>query len=320
VSSAWFLHNARAGSAGLARSVDRAAEAVARQGVAVDVIRNLDMAVLQAAARRAVAAKVETVFVAGGDGTLGTLAGELAHSPVTFAALPAGTANVWARAVGQPHASPLRPRALERVALAALDAPVRFTDLGRCNGRWFMSWAGAGLDAYVVAGYERHRRAARRVGGYWYNTLLTFSVARGWRAVDLRLSADGPAGRQQAEGRFLMATVCAHGLHGGGLVSLSSHWRLDDGLMDLWAFRGRGYGDGLAHFARLLAGAHRQHPDVVRLTGHRFDLYTAAPQAIHLDGEPRPAEQHLEVQVVPRCLRVRAPVTFARGHYLAAET
>jgi diacylglycerol kinase family enzyme len=108
-------------------------------------------------------------------------------------------------------------------------------------------------------------------------------------------------------------------LHGGGLVNLSTDWRLDDGLMELWAFRGRGYGDALAHAGRILAGAHVRHASVVRLTGHRFDLYTAAPQAIHLDGEPRPAEQRVAVEVVPRCLRVLAPNYLARDHFLAAE-
>ncbi len=315
--AAWFLHNARAGSLRAVRWVDQAAEAVARRGVAVNVIREAEMAALRAAARQAAAENIDVVFVAGGDGTLGTLAGELAHTPVALGVLPAGTANVWAQAAGLPRASSLSPRALERAALLALDAEPRLTDLGRANGRWFLTWSGMGLDAYVVSRYERERDTARKVGGFWYNTLLTFSVARGWRAVDLRLSADGPAGRQEAEGRFLMATVCAVGLHGGGLFRFSDDWRVNDGQMDLWAFRGQGYGDALRQAARVFTRRHARHPGVVRLTGTHFDLYTAAPQAIHIDGEPRQAETHLRVEVVPRCLRLLAPPAFVRRHYAA---
>jgi diacylglycerol kinase (ATP) len=308
----WFLHNSRAGRAAFARAVDQAAEAVARRGVLVEVVRHAEIAALQAAARQAVAAGAEAVLAAGGDGTLGALAGELAHTPVAFGVLPAGTANVWARAAGAPRVTLLAPRALERAALQALAALPRLADLGRCNGLWFISWAGLGLDAYVVKHYERAReRAARQAGGYWYNLLLTFSAARGWRAADMRLEAAGPNGAQQVEGRFLMATVCNIGLHGGGLMAFSRDWRLDDGLMDLWAFRGQGYADGLAHAARVFAGAHHRHPAVVRLTGSRFDLYTPTPQAAHVDGEPGTSQRHLSVEVVPRCLRLLAPVASA---------
>jgi diacylglycerol kinase family enzyme len=277
------------------------------------------MADLQAAARQAVAERVEIVFVAGGDGTLGTLAGELAHSPVALGVLPAGTANVWAQAAGVPRVSLFDPHALERAALNALNAPTRLIDVGRANGHAFLSWAGMGLDAYVVGRFERERDTARKVGGFGYNTLLTFSVATEWRGMDVRLAARGPAGEAGAVGRYLMVAVCAHNLHGGGFFRFAADWRLDDGLLDLWAFPGEGYGEALGLAARVFASRHARHPGVVRLTGERFDLYTAAPQAIHLDGEPRPATQHLAVEVAPRSLRVLAPRGFARGHTLAGE-
>ncbi|MEI2827883.1 MAG: diacylglycerol kinase family protein [Dermatophilaceae bacterium] len=127
----WVLHNARAGRAGLVRRVDEAVEAVARRGVTVQLVRDGDLAVLRQAARAAVAAGADAVLVAGGDGTLGTLAGELAHTPTAFGALPAGTANVWAQAVGLPRTSLRHPHALAQVALALLAAPTRLADLGQ---------------------------------------------------------------------------------------------------------------------------------------------------------------------------------------------
>ncbi|MCC6189510.1 MAG: hypothetical protein IT318_10765 [Anaerolineales bacterium] len=312
----WILHNGQAGQLAYRRQVDQAAEALARRGVGVQVVRHSAIAPLRQAAREAVAAGADAVLVAGGDGSLGAIAGELAHSLVAFGALPAGTANVWAREVGLPRPAWLRPGALEQAALLLLDAPPRLIDLGRCNEQWFLVWAGVGLDAFVVTQYERQRQASRRVGGYLYNTVLTFVVARGWGAVELRVQAAGPAGAQVIQGRFLMATVCAIGLHGGGLLRLADDARLDDGVMDLWAVAGRGYADALAHTARLLLRAHQRHPGVFRLTGDRFDIYTSSPQVTHLDGEPQPVPtagpQHLAVRVVPRCLRLLAPASAAR--------
>ena len=78
--------------------------------------------------------------------------------------------------------------------------------------------------------------------------------------------------------------------------------------MDLWAWRGDDFGTALMMAGRVLRGAHHGHPAVVQLTGDRFELYTAQPQAIHVDGEPQPAlVERLTVQVVARCLRVLTP-------------
>jgi diacylglycerol kinase (ATP) len=305
----WILHNGRAGQTGLVRRVDEAAEAVTRQGVSVRLVRERDITSLRQAARAAVADHADAVLVAGGDGTLGTLAGELAGTPVAFGALPAGTANVWAQAVGLGRTSTLHPHALARTALQLLDAPVRPTDLGCANQQWFLSWTGLGLDASAVQLFEQQRDRPRPGSGFFFNGLLTFAVARRVRGLDLQLRAwGGPHGPQEVSGHYLMATVCGIHLHGGGLFRFAPTVGLDDGLMDLWAWSGDDFAAALAHAGRVLRGVHQAHPGVVRLTGDRFELYTDQPQALHIDGEPQTAPvQHLTVQVVARSLRVLTP-------------
>lgn len=312
----WLLHNAQAGRPAYVRRVDRVAEVLARQGVSVQLERHTDIEGLRQAARAAVAAGADAVLVAGGDGTNGTLAGELAGTPVALGVLPAGTANVWAKTLGIPRVSLTQPDALERAALLLLDSPACLADMGRANERWFLMWAGVGLDAYVTQQFERQRQRSRQLGGFLYNFILTFVVARGWRSADLRIETTGASGTREIGGRFHMATVCNIGWHGGGLFQFTDDVRLDDGVMDLWAFAGEGYADALIQAARVLRRAHQPHPAVFRLTGDHFKIYTAAPQAIQTDGEPQPATQTLTVQVVPRCLRLLVPPTLARNLFL----
>ena len=76
-------------------------------GVAVQLAKSDDVDSLRRSAREAVQAKAEAVLVAGGDGTIGAMAGELAGSDCALGVLPAGTANVWARAMGLPRPAPL---------------------------------------------------------------------------------------------------------------------------------------------------------------------------------------------------------------------
>ncbi len=314
--SIWLLHNLRAGVPGYAGEVLQVAETLAQRGVAVELAQTAEVDALRLAARQAVQAGADAVLVAGGDGTLGAIAGELAGSAVALGVLPAGTANVWARVMGLPRPAPLRPGALEQAALLLLEAPARPTDMGRCNDIWFLVWAGVGLDAHITQQFEAKRQVSRQMGGFFYNVGLTLVAARDWHGQDLRLSVSGPAGSSEAAGHFLMATICNIGWHGGGLFRFSADFRLDDGVMDLWAFEGATYGQALRLAWAVGRQKHIGHPGVHRLTGDHFELEAAGPAAVQTDGEPRPPAPRLVVEVAPRALRLLAPTAAARELYL----
>lgn len=317
MSAFWIVHNARAGQPAYARQVERAAEALARRGLTVQLERPTGFAGMRRAAAAAVADGAAALLVAGGDGTVGTLAGELAGTPVALGVLPAGTANVWARTLGLPRPWPWRPQGLVEAALYQADARPRPTDLGRCNGAPFLVWAGVGFDAFATRYFERQRAIARRLGGYFYNLGLTAAVAQAWHAVPMRAHLTGPAGVIELTGPQLMLTVGNTGWHGGGLVQLSPAARLDDGLLEVWAFGGRGTWDMLAHAGRALRGAAFKHPAAVRAQAERVTLSLAAPQPFHLDAEPQPGVQQLVITVEPRVLQVLVPPK-AAGLYAAA--
>ena len=315
--SIWLLHNERAGQPGYAADVSHVAETLARRGLAVQLVQTRDVGALLSSARQAVESGADAVLAAGGDGTLGAIAGELAGSRVSLGVLPAGTANVWAKAMGQPRPAPLAPGALERAALQLLDAPARPTDMGRCNGRWFLVWAGVGLDAYITQQFEAKRQVARQMGGFFYNVALTFVAARDWHGLDLRLRSTGPAGESSAAGHFMMATICNIGWHGGGLFRFSDDFRLDDGVMDLWAFEAYTYGQSLRLAWLVQRQKHMGNPGVHRLTGNHFELEAAGPAAVQTDGEPRPPVDRLVADVVPQAVRLLAPTAAAQKLYLS---
>ncbi len=304
----WILHNALSGSPGNADKVRRAAEALARRGVSVHFERPANVEGLRQAARAAVAARADAVLVAGGDGSLGTVAGELAGSPVALGFLPAGTANVWAKEMGLPRLSPLRPNALERAALDLLDGQPRLADLGRCNGRPFLLWAGVGLDAFVMQALGPQRWLSRQFG-LAYNTAATFVIATRWHGADMRVIAGG----REAADHYLLAVVCNIRWYGGGLFHLNPRARLDDGQMEVWLLAGRTYGELLAHAARAFVGRHTPHPRVTCLTGDRVEIYIAASQSVQTDGEPLTPTDHVTIEVMPRAVRVLVPSEAPHG-------
>jgi len=314
MSSVTILYNSRAGRASYGRQVERLADDLARDGLAVRLERRDNIDGLRQAAREAVAAVAEAVLVAGGNGTLGAIAGELAGSPVALGVLPVGTANVLAKTLHVPRPRLGRASSLDRAARLLLDSSAQLTDLGCANDQSFLMWAGMGLDALVTQAFEQER--ARQRTAFAYNVALTFWAARDWHGLDLVLRSSGPAGPSEARGHFMMATVCHTGWHGGGLFLLTDDLRLDDGLMDLWAFEGSTYPEGLALALDVLLGRHGGHPKVHRLTGDHFEIEAAEPQTIQVDAEPQAPARRLTVDVRPRRLRLLVPRAAAAKLYL----
>lgn len=117
-----------------------------------------------ALACRAMRDGVDVVVALGGDGTVNEVVNGLltdgVHDGVpALGVVPAGSTNVFARALGLPN-SPIEATG------ALLDAlrhgRRRAISLGRLEDRWFTFTAGVGFDAAIVAAVERHRARGKR--------------------------------------------------------------------------------------------------------------------------------------------------------------
>lgn len=117
-----------------------------------------------ALACRAMRAGTDAVVAFGGDGTVNEVVNGLLTDGVhpdipALGVVPAGSTNVFARALGLPNdAVEATGALLEALRLGTR----RRISLGRADERWFVFAAGMGFDAAIVAGVERHRRRGRR--------------------------------------------------------------------------------------------------------------------------------------------------------------
>jgi diacylglycerol kinase family enzyme len=126
-------------------------------------------------ARRALEDGAEVLGVAGGDGTVSTVAAVAAEADVPLVVVPAGTRNHFARDLGLDIGRPA-------AALAALDDGEQIrVDLGSVNGRTFLNNVSFGVyaEALLAPGYREGKARA------FASTAGPYLQGRQWVEVDV---------------------------------------------------------------------------------------------------------------------------------------
>lgn len=123
------------------------------------------------------------VVAAGGDGTISTVAHEVAGSGCVLGVIPQGTFNYFCRAYG---ISPDPAEALQQM----LDGVVRPVQAGRVNGRLFLVNASLGLYPQVLEDRESFKATLGR-SRFVAGLAALFSLLRRPVQLTLRLSGEG---------------------------------------------------------------------------------------------------------------------------------
>jgi diacylglycerol kinase (ATP) len=286
--SALLIVNPRAGLFARPHAARSVVRALAELGWDVRVRETAARGDATALAREAVAAGLDAVVVAGGDGTINEAIQSLAGTPTALGALPLGTVNVWVRELGL---------ALDPVEAARQLARggVRRIDLGRANGRYFLLMAGLGVDAEAVAAAEGAPK--RRFGPL---ALVAAGLLAALRATGSRLllRADGRSRRMRAA----LVTVGNTRLF-GGTVQITRHATAADGWLDACFFPGRTLPGKLRHLALVLLGRHDADPEVEYVRVRELLIAARPPLPLQVDGEAH-GSTPVRIAVEPGALRV----------------
>ncbi|MBM3884529.1 MAG: YegS/Rv2252/BmrU family lipid kinase [Gemmatimonadetes bacterium] len=241
----------------------------------------------------AIADGIETLVVAGGDGTWSNCAVPLARagSPARLAILAAGTGNDFAKNLGT------HPRDARTLAERLADGGVteRRVDMGRVDDIWFLNVAGMGFDVACNAAAERLRPlpvAPRYVAAALSELFRYEGLLIGVKSAPMR--------------RRLLA-VAANGAHFGGAFRIAPDARIDDAALDVVVVEDLSSLARLRVLLRALRGTHLTHSAVTHQRAARVTLTFPAPPLIEADGELRQATSAtVEVASVPAALRLVA--------------
>jgi diacylglycerol kinase family enzyme len=246
-------------------------------------------------ASRAVEAGAGLVVVVGGDGTVRACAQVLAGSDVPLAIVPAGSANLTARAIGLPG----RLVSALQVAFRGRDQQI---DLGSADGAVFAAMAGIGLDAAVVA--AAHGLAKRLTGWPAYAVAATGQLLR--RPVTFTIRIDGG---ESFSRRARGVTVGNSGWLPGGFAVMPDA-RLDDGRLDVVVLAPTGPVGWADVGYRVALGSRRDDAQLERFRASSVEIRATEPEVglpRQVDGELIGSATTLTVRVLPGALLVKVP-------------
>lgn len=246
-------------------------------------------------ARKAAAEGFQKIVAAGGDGTIHAVVNGLAGSSAALGLLPIGTMNVFALELGLPVHN------LDSCWNIIEQDEIRLVDLPSANGDYFVQLAGVGLDAQAVK--ETSAALKRNFGPLSY--LISAAQIAARRPPRLFLESDNTSIN---EASFVLI---GNGRRYGGPFPFFKHAMLDDGLLDIVAFRQVGYLDIIKYLQEVFFSSDIRIPEVEYFQTERLRISSDQEVPVELDGE-LVGTCPVEFELGDHQLRVLAPAESAR--------
>lgn len=242
-------------------------------------------------ARSSVESGAELVIAFGGDGLVNEVVNGIAGSGAILGVIPGGTMNVFARNIG-----------LSRDPLVATDfilqtagsqAPQEIS-LARANDRLFTFACGCGFDAEAALRAESHKSSKRRFGEpYFYASALAVFL-KSYFDREPYLLCEGPFGRRDAV-MAIALNLGAYAYLAGRALRLAGSVRSST-EMDAFILRRLRYSQLPAYATgALVTGRFGRDAKAYRAV-EEFRVTADLPFAIHVDGEPLPAVESVEIR------------------------
>lgn len=256
-----------------------------------------------AEARAAAAAGVDVVLVVGGDGTVRTVAEQLAGTGIPLAILPSGTGNLLARNLGIPLHN------LPAAVTLAYEGHDRVVDVGWLDvdydgdGRYddkfaFLVMAGAGFDAAIMAGADPVLKS--RLGHTAYLVAGIRALLR--QRTDASVSSDG----------VQVLQLRSHGFVVGNCGSLTMGLRLmpdadpSDGILDAVILLPKSLTEWIRVGWSVLSRSRRAHRLLPRFRSRRLEYRSAVAQQVEVDGDVIGSARQVRARVQRGGLIVRS--------------
>ena len=235
----------------------------------------------------------DTVFVAGGDGTLKVFAEKLINSEINMGIIPTGTANVLARELS----IPLDPLKAVELLLKGKSEKI---DVGIANKRLFLSMVSCGIDAKAVK--DVNPKAKEIIGSAAYviegiGSLITYKPSK------VKITIDN----QVIETKAYVVVIANTKKYGTG-VDLATNADITYGILDVCIFQKpvlENFGF-LLSVAKTVSGLQIEDKNIIYKKGKNIIVEADPPAATQVDGDKFDYTP-LHIDCINRALKVLIP-------------
>ena len=248
-----------------------------------------------AARERARRGEIDAIIVGGGDGTIRSVANNLAGTNVPLGILPMGTLNHFARDLGLP----LNVEAAIGVIAAG---QIRAVDVGSVNDAIFVNNSSVGVYPYMVVDRDR-RRNSGGLGKWPAMFLAGLRVLKRFPFRRLTMRAEGLATPYRTPMLFV-----ANNEYDLSLFSLGRRRQLDLGRLHVYVARSQNRFSFFLLMLRALFGLSRSAQELDLLDTLAFEVRSRTSRLpVALDGEVQVMQPPLRYKIMPSALKVFAP-------------
>lgn len=235
---------------------------------------------------------VDLLAVAGGDGTISTIAAELLYAETCLAAIPIGSGNGFCRHFGIPLDIP--------EAIAALAEGERHNmDVGNTNGRPFLVTCSMAWDAALVEAFDRS--PFRGVFPYFVAGVVKYFE---YRRQPVKATLD--SGERFDLESPVMLTVANLSQYGGGAI-LTNDACPEDGQLELIIARQKDVPLILSGIGKLIHGSIADLPRMIYRQFKTITIQRRDATPIQIDGELMDAPREIRINIEPGALCVLTP-------------
>lgn len=225
----------------------------------------------------------DVVVAVGGDGTVNEVARRLVHTKTALGIIPCGSGNGLARHLY----IPMNPDGALQVLA---ECHIERLDYGMIDEEPFFCTCGVGFDAFIS---DRFAKAGRRgLLTYMENTLRE---GLKYKPDTYEITVDG---ERQVYKAFLIA--CANASQYGNNVYIAPHASMSDGLMDVTLMEPFTVLEAPQIAIQLFNKTIDSNSRIRTFRCQHLHIKRSTPGVIHFDGDPKEADEELDVSLVPK--------------------
>lgn len=288
----WLLVNPVSGSGRAMARVEEARAKFKKHGILFEEKSAGTIPQIQDMARAAANARVDRLWVLGGDGTLAAVAGCLCYSPTVLCPLPGGTVNVFCREL----AIPTDPSEAITALLAGETIAI---DVGQVAETKFLLMASVGIDAETVRDVHLGLKEWIGPAAYVVEGARKFFSFPAWKR---RLTVTDEHGIDH----FAYHAIVQNGRLYGGSIVMAPKAKLDDGRFDVLLLKKPGRLAILRFLFAVAAGTHIRLPYVEYFRSNTVHIQSDSADSVQADGDCL-TKLPAHITLLPKALHVLSP-------------